>query len=153
MDWKDYTAILGAVTGTVSLALQIFSRRPRFSWAMANPLLQEELRLVIENPSQSSLLITRFVCIPRQYKCRPIRLQDEAIDVVRDTVVQMRTGRTPLLIRPGQAREIEVEELHDGAGRSLIMIVWHRFWFLPIRAVKLVWVSPKIAADIRHGGR
>lgn len=150
MEWKEIAAIWGALTGTISLAMQVVSW-PRFYWRSEYVLLNDELRLVIENPSQTSLLVSRFISYPKQYKFKPVRLDEETVDVVRDVISEMRTGRLPILVGPGETREVEVEELHDAADRALIIVVWRRFWFIPIRVVKLLWISRQMARDIRHG--
>lgn len=155
MDWKEWAGIVGAITGTLSLALQIFSKRPRFylSAATSHFGFNPDALLIIENPAPIALMVARVSAVPaNRYKFKPVRHDPETIDVVRDTLAEMRTGRVPVLLKPNETRIIEIEPTAT-SGRALLIIWWHRSWLIPIALPKLIWLSPKRLDEIGHGSR
>jgi hypothetical protein len=85
IDWKTWAAIWGAVTGTIALFMQIFSRRPRFAWAHGDENVNDDrVRLIIHNPAASQMMLAAFLWSRRGYECFPVRHDDSVGNTVRD---------------------------------------------------------------------
>lgn len=154
LDWKTWTAILGAFTGTVSLAMQIFSKWPRFRWAPIDDRFgpDDRVMLSVENPSVHPLMVSRVWAWPTSYEALPVRVEDTTDDTVRDVVSRMRTGRIPLMVQPGQTRAYRINTINEGSW-AILVVVWHRYWFLPFRMMTVRRLSRKIVDEVNHGAR
>jgi hypothetical protein len=146
IDWKTWTAIWGAVTGTVSLALILFSKRPRFHWEPYDGSSNNYLYLVVENPSQSHLMISRISAIPKGHKFFPVRRPDSQRSSTHDLAAWEKSKNIPVFVKPNDSRKIRVN-IKDRSS-ALIILYWHRYWIFPVRIPKILWLSRKIADEI-----
>ena len=152
LGWKEWTAIVGAVTGPINLALQLFSKRPRLAWGPSTGGADDRLTLVIDNPSTSQLMISRIKAFPTSYGFFPERQESTTDNTMRDVLDRMKKGRVPVLLKPGKTRTVNINTIKEGSW-AIVIVVWHRFWLLPIRIPYVMWLSRKVANDVNKGAR
>lgn len=152
LTWKDWAGIVGAITGTISLAMQVLPSRPLFYWQKYDGEMDERVDLAIVNTGNRAMMISGIFALPRGYGFFPKRYGDKFVDTVDDVTAKLNGHQVPVLCKPGETRIIKVNTIKEGSW-AVILILWHRFWLLPIRIPKLLWLSHSMMKKIQHGGR
>lgn len=152
LDWKTLAVVIGAVTGPLSLWMQVVSKRPRIRWAPLVGAL-DGIKVHVDNPSLAPLGISRVQIIGT----RPViyALHKDAKSEIEYSGEEwhetLKTGRLNVFIEPNGSREIVVRQLKPDH-RSVLILWWHRYWLLPIRLPYLMWLSLDVVRHVNRGG-
>jgi hypothetical protein len=148
IDWKLVVAVWGAVTGTVSLLLVLFSKRPRFHLERFWKPSPDSLSLVVNNPSPSPIMVSSVWTCPRGYQFRPAQSSPEsALDSVRHAGRLMAGENVPLYLKAGETGRFDISI--EGLRAVIVVVWWHRNWLL-VRVPHVFLLSRRIADDLNR---
>jgi hypothetical protein len=148
-EWKTVAAWVGAITGTLSLLINLFSNRPRFHLARFWKPSPASLSLFVNNPSQLVVMVAGISAFPPGcYNFRPALTEASSVhDDVRHAARLLSGERVPLYLKPGESGRIDISVLRP---RTVLVVVWwHRNWLF-MRIPHIFWLSGRIAEDVHH---
>lgn len=150
--WREWTAIVGAVTGTLSFFMNVLSHRLRFVWSSPPHWMdQKNLLLTVDNPSSQAAMVSRVWFLTRGQKpgLFPVRSSDND-GTADDWIETVTTGKIYRFIGPRSSAAIKVNTINNG---TLLVLWWHRFWLVPLRIPHFCWVSPTIVEQVNRGAK
>jgi hypothetical protein len=148
IDWKLVVAIWGAVTGSVSLLLALFSKRPRFHLEPFWKKAPNSLSLVVNNPAPSPLMVSSVWTYSRWYEFRPAQSSPEsALDSVRHAGRLLAGENVPLYLKAGETGHFDISI--KNARPAVAVVWWHRNWLF-VRMPSFVPLSRRIADDVNR---
>jgi hypothetical protein len=146
--WGAVTGTIGTITGLISLFLVLASKRPRFRLTRYWQPSPQVLALVIDNPSQSALMVSRVWPLRSGYTIWANLTSNQGEDSVQHAAKLMAGQNVPLYLMPGESGHFGVR-IGTDARPTIVVAWWHRNWRF-LRLPYIFSISQRIAEDINN---